>query len=141
MDCRLRSISPTYFRAAFTPVAPKSVRIQSSCQYEKTVYALGIYWCKSCSYNVDEIDTWAEENIPTASGAVTIFQVFIIVQKITTQSFIVPSTLVAVTSSWVCRNVKDSKIIPINLRVKCDKNQICLSRYCYTAYFCRPQGS
>ncbi len=28
----LGSISPTYLRAAFTPVAPKSVRIQSSCQ-------------------------------------------------------------------------------------------------------------
>jgi len=27
------SISPTFLRAAFTPVAPKSVRIQSSCQY------------------------------------------------------------------------------------------------------------
>jgi len=27
------SISPTYLRTAFTPVAPKSVRIQSSCQY------------------------------------------------------------------------------------------------------------
>jgi len=29
----LGSISPTYFHTAFTPVAPKSVRIQSSCQY------------------------------------------------------------------------------------------------------------
>jgi len=29
----LGSISPTYLRTAFTPVAPKSVRIQSSCQY------------------------------------------------------------------------------------------------------------
>jgi len=27
------SISPTYLLTAFTPVAPKSVRIQSSCQY------------------------------------------------------------------------------------------------------------
>ncbi len=27
------SISTTYLRTAFTPVAPKSVRIQSSCQY------------------------------------------------------------------------------------------------------------
>jgi hypothetical protein len=27
------SISPTYLRTAFTPVAPKSVRIQSICQY------------------------------------------------------------------------------------------------------------
>ena len=27
------SISPTYLRTAFTPVAPKSVRVQSSCQY------------------------------------------------------------------------------------------------------------
>jgi len=30
---RLWLISPTYLRAAFTPVAPKSIRIQSSCQY------------------------------------------------------------------------------------------------------------
>jgi len=29
----LGTISPTYLRTAFTPVAPKSVRIQSSCQY------------------------------------------------------------------------------------------------------------
>jgi len=29
----LGSISPTYLRAAFTQVAPKSIRIQSSCQY------------------------------------------------------------------------------------------------------------
>ncbi len=29
----LGSISPTYLRRAFTPVAPKSVRTQSSCQY------------------------------------------------------------------------------------------------------------
>ncbi len=29
----LDSISPTYLRTAFTPVSPKSVRIQSSCQY------------------------------------------------------------------------------------------------------------
>jgi len=29
----LGSISPTYLRTAFTPVAPKSVRIQSSYQY------------------------------------------------------------------------------------------------------------
>jgi len=27
------SISPTYLRTAITPVAPKSIRIQSSCQY------------------------------------------------------------------------------------------------------------
>ncbi len=27
------SISPTYLRTAFTPIAPKSVKIQSSCQY------------------------------------------------------------------------------------------------------------
>jgi len=27
------SISPTYLHTAFTPVAPKSVRNQSSCQY------------------------------------------------------------------------------------------------------------
>jgi len=27
------SISPTYLRTAFMPVAPKSLRIQSSCQY------------------------------------------------------------------------------------------------------------
>jgi len=29
----LGSISPTYLRTAFTPVAPKSARIQLSCQY------------------------------------------------------------------------------------------------------------
>jgi len=33
MHSILGSISPTYLRTAFTPVAPKSVRIQSSCQY------------------------------------------------------------------------------------------------------------
>jgi len=27
------SVSPTYLRTAFTPIAPKSVKIQSSCQY------------------------------------------------------------------------------------------------------------
>jgi len=27
------SVSPTYLHTAFMPVAPKSVRIQSSCQY------------------------------------------------------------------------------------------------------------
>jgi len=32
-DGVLGSISPTYLRSAFTPVAPKSVRIQSSCQF------------------------------------------------------------------------------------------------------------
>jgi len=31
--CHLGCISPTYLRAAFTPIAPKSVRVQSSCQY------------------------------------------------------------------------------------------------------------
>jgi len=30
---KLGSISPTYLRTAFRPVAPKSVRIQSSCQH------------------------------------------------------------------------------------------------------------
>jgi len=29
----LGSVSPTYLRTAFTPVAPKCVRIQASCQY------------------------------------------------------------------------------------------------------------
>ncbi len=29
----LQSISSTYLRTAFTPIAPKSVRIQSRCQY------------------------------------------------------------------------------------------------------------
>jgi len=31
------SISPTYLRTAFAPVDPKSVRIQSSCQYHFTL--------------------------------------------------------------------------------------------------------
>jgi hypothetical protein len=31
--CDQGSISPTYLRTAFTLVAPKSVRIQSSCRY------------------------------------------------------------------------------------------------------------
>jgi len=35
------SISPTYLRAAFMPVAPKSVRIQSNCQYLFMLF--GIY--------------------------------------------------------------------------------------------------
>jgi hypothetical protein len=30
---KLGSISPTYLFTAFTPVAPKNVRIQTSCQY------------------------------------------------------------------------------------------------------------
>jgi hypothetical protein len=29
----LGSVSPTYLRTAFTPVAPKSIRIKSSCHY------------------------------------------------------------------------------------------------------------
>jgi len=33
VDLDQGSISPTYLCTAFTPVAPKSVRIQSSCQY------------------------------------------------------------------------------------------------------------
>ncbi len=34
----LGSISPTYLHTAFTPVAPKSVRNQSSCQYLFTLW-------------------------------------------------------------------------------------------------------
>jgi len=39
-DCAklLGSISPTYLHTAFTPVAPKSVRIQLSCQYLFTLF-------------------------------------------------------------------------------------------------------
>ncbi len=41
------SISSTFLRAAFTHVAPLSVRTQSSCQYLFTLF--GICACKSCT--------------------------------------------------------------------------------------------
>jgi len=42
-------ISPTYLRTNFTPVAPKSIRIQSSCQYLLTLlgYTGAIAACRT----------------------------------------------------------------------------------------------
>jgi hypothetical protein len=52
----LGSILPTYLRTAFTPVAPKRVRIQSSCQCLFTL--LGSTGAKAVRKYVGEIDTW-----------------------------------------------------------------------------------
>jgi len=51
----LRSISPTCLRAVFTCVDPI---VQNSQWLDCHFCAFGIYGHKSCSSNVDEIDTW-----------------------------------------------------------------------------------
>jgi hypothetical protein len=47
VEIDLGSISPTYLRTAFTPVAPNSIRINLSCQYLFTL--LGSTGAKSAS--------------------------------------------------------------------------------------------
>ncbi len=45
---------------AFGLVDPKSVK--NTAKSSVSFYAFGIYECKSCTWNVDEIDTWAQFN-------------------------------------------------------------------------------
>jgi hypothetical protein len=90
MSWDLESISSTYLHAAFMPVAPQSVRTKSSCLYLFTLF--GIYVCKSCTKNIDEI----EPRLPLFTTIIGNYPYvkFSILKFIGTQRFLLDKSLV-----------------------------------------------